>query len=139
MKGSCNPFLYSSKTNMALRLLFGALLTLLCILHLTTAQDAGYIRGTVTDKSGAAVAGAEVTITSTGGNLSRNTNTNADGAYAAPALPGGTYDITVTAKGFQKFQAKAFVLAVAQKARLDVELTVGSLTEVVLCKCNNFQ
>ena len=137
MKGNCNPFFYSSKTNVALRLLFGAFLTLLCIPHLATAQDAGYIRGTVTDKSGAAVAGAEVVITSVGGNLSRDINTNADGAYAAPALPGGTYDITVTAKGFQKFQAKAFVLAVAQKAYLDVELTVGPLTEEVIVTGEN--
>src|SRR5437867_13142453 len=45
------------------------------------AQDTGYISGTVTDKSGAAVAGAEVVITNAGGSLTRTTTSNTDGAY----------------------------------------------------------
>ena len=129
--GNSNPFSYSIKANLALRLLLGAFLTLLRIPPIATAQDVGYISGTVTDKSAAAVGGAKVVITSTGGNLTRDTTTNVGGAYAVPALPAGTYDITVTAQGFHKFQAKAFVLAVAQKARLDVQLSIGSLTEEV--------
>jgi hypothetical protein len=94
------------------------------------AQDTGYISGTVTDKSGAAVAGAEVVITNTAGSLTRTTTTNTDGAYVVAGLPGATYNIGVTAKGFQKFIAKV-VLDVAQKARVDVQLTVGAVTEVV--------
>lgn len=97
-----------------------------------SAQDTGYVSGTVTDKSGAAVAGAKVVITSAGGNLTRETATNADGAYTIAALPGGTYDITVTATGFQKFTAQKVVLNVAQKARLDVQLAVGTITQEVV-------
>jgi hypothetical protein len=96
------------------------------------AQDTGYISGTVTDKSGAAVAGAKVVISSVTGNLTRETATNSDGAYTVSALPGGTYDITVTATGFQKFTAQRVVLNVAQKARVDVQLTVGTITEEVV-------
>ena len=83
--------------------------------QMSRAQDTGYISGTVTDKSGAAVANAEVVITSRGENLTRNTTTNSDGAYVGSALPAGTYDMTVTATGFQKYQAKGVVLPVAQK------------------------
>ena len=95
------------------------------------AQDTGYISGTVTDKSGAAVVGAEVVITNTAGSLTRTTTTNADGAYVVAGLPGGTYNLVVTAKGFQKYSASKVVLDVAQKIRVDVQLTVGAVTEVV--------
>jgi hypothetical protein len=96
------------------------------------AQDTGYISGTVTDKSGAAVAGADVTVTSASGNVTRSTTTNGDGAYTVPGLAGGTYHLTVSAKGFQKFTAQNVVLNVAEKARIDVQLTVGAITEEVV-------
>ncbi len=54
---------------------------------MSRAQDTGYISGTVTDKTGAAMANAEVVITSQGENLTRNTTTNSDGAYVGSALP----------------------------------------------------
>jgi hypothetical protein len=98
---------------------------------ISSAQDTGYISGTVTDKSGAAVAGAEVTVALDGGSLTRKTETNTDGVYVAAALPAGTYNISVTAKGFQSYEAKGVVLVVAQKARVDVALTVGSVSEKV--------
>lgn len=96
------------------------------------AQDTGYISGTVTDKSGAAIVGAEVVITSVGGNLTRTTATNTDGAYVLAALPGDTYNLSVTAKGFQKYTAQKIVLEVAEKARIDVQLTVGAISEEVI-------
>ena len=96
------------------------------------AQDTGYISGTVTDKSGAAVAGADVTLTNTAGSLNRTTQTNTDGAYVIPGLAGDTYDLSVSAKGFQKFTAKKIVLNIAEKQRIDVQLTVGTITEEVV-------
>jgi hypothetical protein len=107
-------------------------LVLLCLTGVVTGQDTGYISGTVTDKTGAAVAGADVTVKNTAGSLDRSTATNSDGAYVVPGLPGGTYDLSVTAKGFQKFTAQRIVLSVAEKARIDVQLTVGTVTEEVV-------
>jgi len=95
------------------------------------AQDTGYIAGTVTDKTGAVVAGADVTLKNISGSLTRNTTTNTDGAYVISGLPGDTFDLIVTAQGFQKFTAQKVVLQVAQKSRIDVQLTVGSVTEEV--------
>jgi hypothetical protein len=95
------------------------------------AQDTGYISGTVTDKSGAAVAGAEVVLTNAAGSLTRNTTTNTDGAYVISGLPGDIYNLAVTAKGFQKYSVQKIVLNVADKARIDVLLTVGAITETV--------
>ena len=114
-----------------------ALLVLLSLPLLASAQDTGYISGTISDKSGGAVSGAEVVITSAGANLTRNTTSNSDGAYVAAALPAGSYDIAVTAQGFQKYEAKGVVLPVAQKLRVDIALTVGSMSEEVVVNGEN--
>ena len=47
-------------------------------------------------------------------------------------MPGGTYNITVTATGFQKYTANGVVLDVGAKIRVDVPLTVGSVSEEVV-------
>src|SRR5258707_221739 len=83
------------------------------------------------DKSGAAVAGAEITLTSTAGSLTRTTTSNNDGAYTIAGLPGDTYNMSVTAKGFQKYTAQNIKLNVAEKARIDVPLTVGAMSEEI--------
>src|SRR6202008_2464988 len=92
-----------------------AALAMLVVPMLALAQDTGYISGTVTDKSGAAVAGADVLVKNTAGSLTRTTQTNTEGAYVVPGLPGDTYDVTISAKGFQKFTAQHVVLSVAEK------------------------
>jgi hypothetical protein len=112
--------------------LLGIIALLFVFPLLTAAQDTGYISGTVFDKSGAAVAGAEVVLTNIGGTLTRTTTTNEVGAYVVPGLPGDTYNLTVTAKGFQKFTASKIVLSVAEKARIDVTMTIGAVTEEVI-------
>jgi hypothetical protein len=109
-----------------------ALVVALVLPLASRAQDTGYISGTVTDKSGAAVVGAEVVITNTAGSLTRTTTTNSDGAYVVPGLAGAVYNIVVTAKGFQKFTAQNVVLDVAQKARVDVQLTVGAISQEIV-------
>jgi len=114
------------------RLVICATIAILCTAFVAKAQDTGYIGGTVTDKTGAAVAGAEVVISSTNGSSTHPTSTNGDGAYVVAGLPGGSYNIVVTAKGFQKYTAKAVVLDVAAKIRVDVQLTVGQITEEVV-------
>jgi Carboxypeptidase regulatory-like domain len=96
-------------------------------------QDTGSITGTVKDSTGATVAGASVLVSSPDHGINRNTVTNSAGEYNESALPGGTYDVAVTATGFKKFQAKGVVLDVAQKARVDVTMQVGAIsTEIVV-------
>src|SRR6266700_2683977 len=129
--GNFNPLHHRKNFLGAARVLLAAMLLALCLPLASRAQDTGYIGGTVTDKSGAAVVGAEVVITNAADSLTRTTTTNADGAYVVAGLPGGMYNIAVTAKGFQKYSAHGVVLDVAQKSRIDFQLTVGSVTEVI--------
>jgi carboxypeptidase family protein/TonB-dependent receptor-like protein len=134
VKGHNNSFQFAQilqKLPRAARLVLCAMLAMLFVAYAAKAQDTGYISGTVTDKTGAAVAGAEVVISSTVGSATHSTTTNADGAYVVAGLPGGSYDIVVTAKGFSKYSAKSVVLDVAQKIRVDIQLAVGAVTEEV--------
>src|SRR3981081_515013 len=67
-----------------------------------SAQDTGSITGTVKDPSGAAVANADVVVTSPDHGIDRHTSSNSSGDYNESGLPGGTYDLIVTAPGFKK-------------------------------------
>ena len=90
------------------------------------AQDTASITGTVVDPSGAAVGNAKVVVTNPELGVTRTSPTNSEGAYLFSALPNGTYDLTITAQGFKKYQAKGIILRVGQSARNDVRLDIGA-------------
>jgi hypothetical protein len=90
------------------------------------AQDTASITGTVTDSSGAAIANAQVTITSTEHGISRISKTNGSGDYVFAALPIGAINLEVVAPGFMKYRATDVLLGVAEKARVNVSLQVGA-------------
>jgi hypothetical protein len=119
------------------RFLLSSLLMLLFLPLASRAQDAGSITGTVRDSSGAVVPDAQVTATNATIGLTRTTTTNADGDYLAAALPPGSYDLSVTAKGFKVFQAKKIIVRVSEKSRVDVTLQVGQVTENVVVQGEN--
>ena len=98
------------------------------------AQDTATLTGTVHDTSGAVVAGAEVNVASPriGINKVVTTRIKPVTSGSCPYLPIGSYDISVTAKGFKKFQANGVVLRVGQQARVDVNLEVGAVTSEVV-------
>jgi|SRR5579859_5270871 len=122
----------SKNISTAARALVFGLIATFVLAFAAKAQDTGYISGTVTDKSGAAVAGAQVTLTNEAGSITRTTASNGDGAYVIAGLPGDTYNLSITATGFQKYTAQRVKLDVAEKARIDVQLTVGVVTEEVV-------
>ena len=61
----------------------------------------GTILGTVTDSTGAAIAGAAVAVKNVDTGLSRTVTTSEDGTYSVPELPIGTYSVTVEKSGFK--------------------------------------
>jgi outer membrane receptor protein involved in Fe transport len=90
----------------------------------------GSLVGNVTDSSGGVVPGATVTVTQTETNLSRETQTNAQGAYSIPNIPSGTYTVSVTLTGFQSFTAKDIIVT-NRDVRVDAKLGLGTLEEAV--------
>ena len=91
----------------------------------------GTILGTVTDTSGAVVSGAKVTVKNTATGLERTTQTSADGSYAIPELPLGTYTVTISQQGFQTSIANNVVVDVATERRVDASLRTGKVEQQV--------
>ncbi len=89
------------------------------------------ITGTVTDPSGAAVAGATITATSQERGLSYTAVTNDSGLYRIGQLPVGTYSLKVEKSGFASVSHPAFVLTLNQIARIDVGMKIGQASETV--------
>ncbi len=96
------------------------------------AQSSGSFTGTILDNTGAAVSGAEVTVSDPATGFRRKAVTNQDGNYLVAGLGAGTYDVTVTAPGFQKYQAKKVILRVGEKLRVDTKLVIGKVTSTIV-------
>jgi hypothetical protein len=91
----------------------------------------GTILGTVTDSTGAVVAGASVTLTHTGTGLVRHVVTDTRGEYAAPSLPTGVYTVSAELTGFRTVTLSNIEVGVDQRVRMDLKLEVGTMTETV--------
>jgi Carboxypeptidase regulatory-like domain/TonB dependent receptor len=110
---------------MAVRWFGTAVVMLLGCLPSLSQSTAGRILGTVTDRSGAAVAGATVIVTDVQRDLSRTLTTDESGEYVAPDLGPGVYKVTAQAKGFKTTVRANVQLEVAKDLRLDFELQTG--------------
>src|SRR5260370_11565149 len=101
----------------------------ICDLHaqLTTTT----MFGSVTDKMGAAVVGAQVIATNVDTNFSRTVKTGEKGDYRIEFLPVGDYVLEVSALGFKKSFQKGIVLNLNAEVRLDASLDVGDVKETV--------
>jgi hypothetical protein len=91
----------------------------------------GTILGTVSDNTGAILPGAKVTVQQTATGLERTTQTSADGSYAIPELPIGSYTVTISSVGFETSVTKNVVVNVATERRVDAQLTTGAVSQVV--------
>src|SRR5262249_52610762 len=94
------------------------------------AQTTASIKGTVTDATGAAIAGAKGTVKGPLG-VERSTGTNSGGDYEKLALPPGTYSVEAGVKGFQTQQAKDLLLEVSKNSVQNFSLKVATATEVI--------
>ena len=95
------------------------------------AQTTASIYGTVTDESGAVVAGATIQAINTLTNELRRTAANEVGSYNSPDLPLGVYRIRVENQGFKAAIREGIGLSLNRNARVDIRLAVGALTERV--------
>ncbi len=94
------------------------------------AASTGTILGRVSDISDAALPNASVTIVNTATGASRKLQTNQSGEYTLPELKPGPYKVTVELQGFGA-QVSTLTVVVAQQARVDAQLKVGSAVETV--------
>ena len=109
---------------------------LACVLVLFTAtiraqQTSGSSVGTVTDNTGAVVAGAAVTLTNVDTGDHRTATTNAAGDYQFVNLLPGNYRIDIEASGFKHFIRTNVVVQVQGNTRVDAPLELGNVSETV--------
>jgi hypothetical protein len=95
------------------------------------AQQNSTITGTVFDKNGAAVPGAEVTLTQQQTGFVSKANSNDSGNFTFNGLNVGTYDLKASAKGFNAYVEKGIIVNVSQTTRVDATLTVGNVDQTV--------
>ena len=107
-----------------------AVLSFACYPLLAQTNNGG-IAGTVLDSSGAAISGAEVTATGAETHTVYTTTSTSTGAYRFLNLVLGTYDVTVTAKGFKTAEVKGIVVEINTVASLDVTLQAGEVKETL--------
>jgi hypothetical protein len=94
----------------------------------------GEVSGTITDPTGAFVAGAKVTLTNRDTGISRTTTTNGSGLYVFINLQPGRYVLVAEQAGFKKAETALFELAVNQTITQPIHLAVGAATETVEVK-----
>ena len=93
--------------------------------------ESGTVSGTVTDHSGARVAGAKVTIVDTGTNQSQSVETNKDGSFHFAQLKPSRYRLSVTGAGFKEGVLSGIDLHAQDNLAEDITLEVGSASEQV--------
>ena len=92
----------------------------------------GVIRGTVTDPSGTAVAGAAVVLRESQTGFQRQVATNERGIFVAPLMPLGTYDVTARAVGFSETRRTGVRVGVGETVNLNLPLAAVQLQAVVV-------
>src|SRR2546430_1416294 len=93
--------------------------------------------GTVTDPSGAAVPDAELTLTNAATGFEAKVTSNDRGEYTFRNLTPGTYDLSITMTGFEKYVQSGIVLTLNQSGRADATLRAGAASETITVEGQN--
>lgn len=89
------------------------------------------LSGTVTDQTGAVIAGATITARGVGTGIVRSVNSGSDGGFQILSLPPGDYEVTAEAANFKKSVVSGVRLTVGQSASIGIRLEVGDATAIV--------
>src|SRR6266700_809225 len=92
----------------------------------------GGIQGTVTDSTGASIAGADVTVKSLDTGLARTVKTDDQGNYLVTELPLGPYSVSAAKNGFGAKVMNGITVAVSANTRADIQLSPGEIKQEVV-------
>src|SRR6202171_6404223 len=88
------------------------------------------LSGTISDPSGGLIPGAQISIRNTATGMNKDFQADSDGYYTAPNLAPGTYEVRITAKGFNT-TILTVTLAVGAQQQLNIPMKVGETTQTV--------
>jgi hypothetical protein len=123
----------------SLTLWFALFVMMLGASMVASAQDNATINGTVTDASGAVVPNAPISLTNPATGQIRQSVSNSAGAYRFANVGIGSYTLTATASGFEKYTKTDIVVNVAQSLQEDIVLVVGSQGQTVTVTADALQ
>jgi hypothetical protein len=102
-----------------------------CSLLCAQTGGTGAISGTVTDPSGAMVAGAQIKVTNAATGDMRTAQSNDQGLYVVSLLPPGQYSLEVTKSGFKTVSSPNVQVVVAETTALKIRMQTGTVMETV--------
>jgi hypothetical protein len=108
------------------------LLSILCSYPVRGQVVGGTISGTISDKSGAVVVNATVSLKNLATGVSTAVKTNAQGLYSMPNLLPGDYQQSVSATGFEISIRNGIILTVGAQLVSNIEMKVGTINESVV-------
>lgn len=106
-------------------------LALLAAVPVFSQDPRGFVRGTVSDSTGAVIPGATIRATNEETGVAASTQTNEAGLYNIPYLIPGFYVLTVEHTGFKSFRRGKVEVRVSETVEVPIQLEVGALSEVV--------
>lgn len=116
---------------MTTRLCQAALFVLFFTIALFAQRDFGTLTGTVTDSTGAVVAGAKILITEQATGVKDAVEADSSGTYVRPLLKPGIYTLEVEATGFRKAIQRDIQLTGGDRVGVNIQLTVGELSQSI--------
>ena len=111
--------------------LVAALLGVVCAPVALAQETTATITGQIIDSSGAAVAGAEITLTNVNTRDERRAKSGDDGYYSLTQLTPGIYDISVKVQGFKEYINKKVEFLVNDRKTINIQLAAGAISEQV--------
>jgi hypothetical protein len=112
-------------------ILFGVLALALVTVCASAQQTLGSMNGTVTDSSGAVVAGASVKIRAVATNLEVSAQTKGDGAFSITDLPIGTYEVKFVKDGFETAVYPQIIVQGSRTTTVNTRLKPGAVASTV--------
>jgi len=119
-----------AKSRIRMLILVLLCLSAICPMALAQVTNAS-LTGLVTDASGAAIAGVQISVQNNNTSFVQKTVTNDTGVYLVAPLNPGPYTLTAERKGFRKLVQSGIILTVDQAATLNLTLQVGDVTSVI--------
>jgi hypothetical protein len=101
------------------------------LVHAQARLTAADLDGYVQDQTGAVLANAQVTVVNTETSVARAIATDATGRFRAPALPPGTYRVTIDQPGFATHTRDGIVLLLGQAISLDFTMRLAAAEETI--------
>src|SRR5215471_5407821 len=117
-------------------LVLGALLLLLAMPAWAQTSSTGTVSGIISDPQGAVIPGAQVTLTNKESGVTLKATTQDDGHYIIPDVPPGTYEMTVSKKGFETTKVTAQQVRVGVTTTANFKMKVGAESVTIEVKAS---